>query len=128
LPPNGEVDRRALPAPTHARPEGLAAHVAPRTPTEEVIAAILSQALGIESVGVYDNFFELGGHSLLVTRVVSRVREAFGIELPLRVIFESPVLAEFASSIELEIQAGNELDAVPLASVSRDQPIPLSLS
>jgi amino acid adenylation domain-containing protein len=125
---NGKVDRRALPAPNHARPEGAAAYLAPRTPAEEVIAAIWSQALGIESVGVYDNFFELGGHSLLVNRVVSRVREAFGIELPLRVIFESPVLAEFASSIELEIQFGSEPDTFPLEPISRDQPIPLSLS
>jgi len=128
LSPNGKVDRRALPAPGQDRPEVEAAYVAPRTPAEEVIAAIWSQVLGVERVGVYDNFFELGGHSLLVTRVVSRVREAFGIELPLRVLFEAPVLAEFAGSIALGIQARSEHDAVPLAPVSRDQPIPLTLS
>ena len=128
LTPNGKVNRGALPAPDLDRPEVEAAYVAPRTQAEEVIAAIWSQALGIERVGVYDNFFELGGHSLLVTRVVSRVREAFGVELPMRVLFESPVLAEFAGSIAPEIQGGGELDTIPLAPISRDEPIPLTLS
>ncbi|MEP7339390.1 MAG: amino acid adenylation domain-containing protein, partial [Acidobacteriota bacterium] len=78
---NGKVDRRALPAPEQARPELNESFIAPRTPAERRLAGIWSQVLGLEQVGVEDNFFELGGHSLLATQVVSRVREAFGVEL-----------------------------------------------
>ena len=74
---NGKVDRRALPTPDGRRPELDEAFVACRTPTEELLAEIWGQVLGVERVGIYDNFFQLGGHSLLATQVVSRIREAF---------------------------------------------------
>ncbi|HEX2188234.1 MAG TPA: phosphopantetheine-binding protein, partial [Longimicrobiaceae bacterium] len=91
---NGKVDRRALPAPELASAEER--YVAPRTPTEEVLAGIWAEVLGIERVGVEESFFDLGGHSLLATRVVSRVRELFSVELPLRALFEGPTVAEMA--------------------------------
>jgi acyl carrier protein len=97
---NGKIDRRALPAPDKTRPELEAAFVAPRTPAEERLAAIYAEALGLERVGIRDHFFDLGGHSLLAMQVVSRVRQAFEIELPLRSLFETPTVAELAENIE----------------------------
>jgi acyl-coenzyme A synthetase/AMP-(fatty) acid ligase/acyl carrier protein len=92
--PNGKLARRALPAPEYAADADR--YVAPRTPEEEVLAGIWAELLHVERVGVHDSFFELGGHSLLVTRVVSRVRQVFGVEVPLRALFEGPTVAELA--------------------------------
>ncbi|MEG5038375.1 MULTISPECIES: amino acid adenylation domain-containing protein [unclassified Microcoleus] len=96
---NGKVDRRALPAPDEMRPELTGNFVAPRTNIEEVLAAIWAEVLKLEKVGIYDNFFELGGHSLLATQVISRVRQAFQVELPLHRLFESATVADFAVAI-----------------------------
>jgi SAM-dependent methyltransferase/acyl carrier protein len=97
---NGKVDRRALPAPEEMRPEGPEESAATRTGTEQAIADIWMQVLGLASVGVEDNFFDLGGHSLLATQVVSRIRSQFGLELPLRRLFESPTVAGLARAVE----------------------------
>ena len=99
LTPSGKVDRLAMPAPDTARPELEEVFVAPRSPIEEILAGIWTQLLELERVGVHDNFFELGGHSLLATRIISRLRDAFQIELPLRSLFEAPTVAELARDI-----------------------------
>jgi acyl-CoA synthetase (AMP-forming)/AMP-acid ligase II/acyl carrier protein len=98
LTPNGKIDRKALPAPDISRSE--VGFVPPRNPTEEGLAAIYADVLGLENVGIHDNFFELGGHSLLATRVISRLREAFQMELPLRSLFEKPTVALLSDRIE----------------------------
>ncbi|HEX8819889.1 MAG TPA: condensation domain-containing protein, partial [Archangium sp.] len=98
LTPSGKVDRKALPLPGVApRSEGF---VAPRTDTERRLAELWTRTLGVERVGVTDSFFELGGHSLLATQLVSRVRGTFGVELPLRAVFESPTLEALARRVE----------------------------
>lgn len=96
--PNGKVDRRALPAPEQTAsfvPETMA----PRTAEEEKIAEIWSDVLDIKPIGIEANFFELGGHSLLATRVVTRISETFGVNLPLRVLFDSPTVAGVAAQV-----------------------------
>jgi acyl carrier protein len=100
LTPNGKIDRQALPAPDQSRPDLAEAFIAPRTPVEETIAAIWSELLKVERVGMHDNFFELGGHSLLATQVIARIRAAFEVELELRALFESPTVAAIAGRIE----------------------------
>lgn len=93
---NGKVNRKALPEPEQTRRE----YVAPRTPSEQVLASIWADVLKVESVGVDDNFFELGGHSLIATRVISRINEAYPRAVTVRNMFEKPTLGELALLIE----------------------------
>ena len=113
LTPNGKVDRRALPAPSEARPELEGVYVAPRTELEEAVAGIWAEVLKVEQVGIHDNFFELGGHSLLVTQVVSRVRKSLQVELPLRSLFESPTVAELTETIKKAKDSGGAEHQAP---------------
>ncbi|MET0396317.1 MAG: non-ribosomal peptide synthase/polyketide synthase, partial [Longimicrobiaceae bacterium] len=126
LTPGGKLDRRALPAP---EPGGGTAHayVPPRTVAEELLAGIWAEVLKTERVGTGENFFELGGHSLLAAQVVSRVRQAFGVELPLRALFEAPTVAELAARIEA-LRAGGAAAAPPLERVPREGPLPVSFA
>ncbi|HEX8243326.1 MAG TPA: amino acid adenylation domain-containing protein [Longimicrobium sp.] len=98
---NGKVDRRALPAPEPVRLSG-AAQTEPRTETEQKLAAIWTEVLRLERVYAGDNFFDLGGHSLLATQLATRVREGFGVQLPLQRIFEAPVLSALAALVDAE--------------------------
>ncbi|HVG43628.1 MAG TPA: amino acid adenylation domain-containing protein, partial [Longimicrobium sp.] len=122
---SGKLDRRALPAPELASAEE--GYVAPRTPVEEVLAEIWAEMLRLERVGVTESFFELGGHSLLATRVVSRVRQVFGVELPLRALFEGPTVAELAGRVEEMRRAGLPV-LPPVVPVDRDRLLPLSFA
>jgi amino acid adenylation domain-containing protein len=108
LTPSGKVNRHALPASDVNRPQLETTYVPPRTRNEELLAAIWAEFLGIEGVGAYDNFFELGGHSLLAVRVVSRIRDVFQLELPLRDIFEAPTVAGLARLVEEARDRGEE--------------------
>lgn len=108
--PHGKLDRRALPVPEPSRPELETNYVYPRTPVEEILAGIWAGLLKVEKVGIHDNFFELGGHSLLATQVVSRVREAFQLDLPVRGLFEAPTVAELALRIEPSAPGTSELE------------------
>jgi amino acid adenylation domain-containing protein len=94
--PNGKIDRRALPPPV-GRPDLEQSFVAPRTPTEEVLADIWAEVLGVDRVGVHDDFFELGGHSLLATQMLSRIHELLAIEIPVSAIFDHPSIGALAA-------------------------------
>ncbi|MCQ9427427.1 amino acid adenylation domain-containing protein, partial [Pseudomonas sp. LJDD11] len=95
---NGKLDRRALPTPDASASQQV--YVAPRTELEQQVAAIWAQVLKIEQVGLSDNFFELGGHSLMATQMISQINAQLGIDLPLRLIFETPMLSEFSLALE----------------------------
>ncbi len=125
LSPTGKVDRRALPAP-EAPPESEG-RGAPRTPTEEVLAEVWAEVLGLARSGIHDDFFAHGGHSLLATRVVSRVRRAFGVDVPVRAVFEAPTPAALAERVE-RAAAGGAAAAPPLAAAAHDGPLPLSFA
>ncbi|HEU0301669.1 MAG TPA: beta-ketoacyl synthase N-terminal-like domain-containing protein [Longimicrobium sp.] len=89
----------------HARPELETEYHAPSTQSERVVAEMWQELLGIDRIGVHDDFFGLGGHSLLATQIVSRVRDSFGLELPLKSVFEAPTIASYAGLIEAAIMA-----------------------
>jgi amino acid adenylation domain-containing protein len=127
LTPNGKVDRRRLPAPDGA-PESGRSLVAARNATEERLLAIWKELLGVDRIGVEDDFFALGGHSLLATQAVSRVRQAFGVELPLRTFFAAPSVASVAAEISRLRLGGGEADVPPLVPVPRDGRLPLSFA
>jgi amino acid adenylation domain-containing protein len=97
--PNGKVDRKRLPAPDWTRAES-ASFVKPRTATEQQLAGIWSEILGVSRVGVHDDFFELGGHSLLAAQLVARVTESMQIGLPLRRLFDAPTIAGLAEHVD----------------------------
>jgi acyl carrier protein len=110
LTPNGKVDTLALPVP--ASPAAGVAHEPPRTPIEQAIADIWVGLLKVERVGLHDNFFTLGGHSLLAAQVVARLRSTFGLELPLRALFETPTVAGLAGRIEETVRLLEEVAAL----------------
>jgi acyl-coenzyme A synthetase/AMP-(fatty) acid ligase/acyl carrier protein len=106
---NGKINYQALPTLEEARRSMKRSIVAPRTPTEERLVKIWCQVLGLDSVSIDDNFFELGGHSLLATRVVTRARESFNVEFPLRVIFEEPTIAGQAVVVtQMQMEGGTD--------------------
>ena len=117
LTPNGKVDRAALEALPESRRAAGDAFRAPRTAVEQTLAGIWSELLGSERIGLDDDFFDLGGHSLLATQVVSRVRKALGVELPLRVFFQHPTVAELAGACG---DPGLDQEDVPLALLRGD--------
>jgi len=125
---NGKVDRRALPAPdTWASGNGPDGPPRPRTATEEILHHLWARLLGVETVRVTDDFFALGGHSLLATQLVSRIREAFGMELPLRTIFEDSTLGALAAHIE-SAHPDASRRAPPLRAEIRPSAVPLSFA
>jgi amino acid adenylation domain-containing protein len=128
LTPSGKVDRQALPAPDRVRPQLYEAFVAPHTPIEELLASIWMHVLGIETVGIHDNFFALGGHSLLAVQVMSRLRKAFQVDVPLRMLFDAPTVAGLARQVEGVRQAAQSPPVTALKPVPREGMVPLTIT
>jgi amino acid adenylation domain-containing protein len=100
LTPNGKLDRSALPLPEEIAQPGDGAIILPRTETEKTIAALWSEVLPLDEIGVYDDFFSAGGHSLLAGQVMNRLRDVFGLEIPMRCLFDDPTVAGLAAYVE----------------------------
>jgi SAM-dependent methyltransferase/acyl carrier protein len=125
---NGKVDKASLPPPDRFRPEFREAYIEARSDTEHRLAALWSRVLEVQTPSVHDHFFnDLGGHSLLATQLISRVRREFCVELPLRLIFEGPTIAELAVAIEAarsssaQAESMPQLSPDPLASLNVEQ-------
>lgn len=126
LMPNGKVDRKALPEPVGGN--STEDETALLTPVQELMSGIWARMLRLNAVGARGNFFDLGGHSLLATQLISRVREVFGVEMPLASLFEAPVLADFATKVEAALRDGGGTVILPIVRRSPDQPLVLSYS
>ena len=126
LTPSGKVDRRSLPAVDRSATSDGRSFTAPRTPAEKQVAAIWAEVLRVPRVGVDDSFFDLGGHSLLATRMVSRVRDAFRRDVPLRALFDHPTLGDFVGALEQVAApasaASARIAAIPRAAARRAVP------
>ncbi|MDX9976156.1 MAG: condensation domain-containing protein, partial [FCB group bacterium] len=120
---NGKVDRKALPSPDLRTAESTAL-AAPETDTEHRLAALFADVLGIDRVGVDESFFNLGGHSLLATQLASRARKTFGVDVPLRDIFELNTVRRISARIDSALV----VQAPPMLPVDRSAPLPLSFA
>ena len=128
LTPNGKADRRHLPLP-EIQSDGMEnMPYMTCSPIEEGLIEIWRGVLGQIHLGAHDNFFELGGHSLLATQVISRIREMFLVELPLRSLFEAPTIAGLAQCIEHSLREEQGIELSPLLPVPRDAALPLSFA
>jgi amino acid adenylation domain-containing protein len=126
---NGKVDRLALQQHTFGNNRSEAASIRARDPIEQGLLEIWRDVLGEQTIDIHRNFFAMGGHSLLATQVISRIREVFRVELPLRSMFESPTIAGVAELIRVEQHRGNAPSPLPpIVPVSRDGSLPLSFS
>ncbi len=125
--PNGKIDRLALAA-WDLGDQFVRSYAAPHTATEEILAGIWSDVLGVERVGVHDDFFELGGHSLLATQIMSRLRSTFHVELSLRTVFESTTIAALAAAVDRARENDAVVQAPQLVPVARTGPLPASFA
>ncbi|MCM3338072.1 non-ribosomal peptide synthase/polyketide synthase [Paenibacillus sp. MER TA 81-3] len=119
---NGKVDRKALPAPDYSSDQ--AEHEL-LTPIQELLVSLWSQVLGVSHVRITDDFFLLGGHSLMATQLISRIREVFKVDLPLRAIFDYPTIEQFSVQVEAARKQG-VASAEPMVPVVRPETLPLS--
>ncbi|WP_043410472.1 non-ribosomal peptide synthetase, partial [Archangium violaceum] len=125
---NAKVDRKALPAPDGSPHLRAHPYTAPATSTEEQLAALWTQVLRVPQVGRDDDFFSLGGHSLLATQVMARLSATFGVELPLRTLFEAPTLRSFAARLDAASESRGPAQRPPLVPAPRSGPLPLSFA
>jgi len=125
---HGKIDRQALPEPAEIAANAEGDSVLARGQVEELLTGIWAQALGLERVGIFDNFFALGGHSLKAARIISRVRDAFRIEIPMRALFQHPTVAGLAEVVGTELRNGQNLSLPPLERAARDGDLAMSFA
>ncbi len=121
---SGKVDRLSLPKPADLRED----HVAPRNLTEEIVAGLLAEMLKVDDISISDDFFELGGHSLLIPQVTARLNEMFGVDLPLRALFDNSRVGELAAAIESLRPAGRVVTEIPIVPIERNGELPLTFA
>ena len=126
LTPNGKIDRQKLPQPNQQQP--TSDFIAARSPIEEVLSGIWAQVLGLEQVSIHDDFFELGGHSLLATQVISQLRAALQVEIPLRSLFAHPTIAVLAAQVACAQRENHSPQPDAIQPVPRDRLLPLSFA
>ncbi|HEX8128485.1 MAG TPA: amino acid adenylation domain-containing protein [Pyrinomonadaceae bacterium] len=127
LTPNGKIDRAALPDPDSFGAGEEEERTSARSGIEEIVAGVWAQVLGINTVGMHDSFFDVGGHSLLATQVVSRLREALGVGLEVRSLFENPTVAELSEAVATALRGGEQVEMEPVRRANRKrQPLVLS--
>ncbi|HEU5130478.1 MAG TPA: condensation domain-containing protein, partial [Pyrinomonadaceae bacterium] len=128
LTPSGKVDGKSLPAPAQVNSEQIVVQNSAHTPTAELLAGIWAELLGLAHVNLHDNFFDIGGHSLLATRVTSRIRDTFGLEVPLRRLFEMPTVFELAAHIDTQLNGDRNVVQPPIQRLAPGHTRPLSFA
>lgn len=126
--PSGKLDRKSLPPVDRESLLAGTGYVAPRGPVEEIVAGVWADILGLMRVGIYENFFEVGGTSLLAVQVVTRLRSALEVELPLRNVFEWPTVEGLAGAVERILHSEGKPVVTQLAPVSRETSLPPSFA
>ncbi len=126
LTPNGKLDRAALPLPAPDRSLIDSSFVAPVSQIQILLADIWADLLKLDRVGLLDNFFDLGGHSLLATQLISRVRDAFSVDLPLRRLLEEPSLHQMAAAVQQALSTGAAVSLPRITRADHSGPLPLS--
>lgn len=122
---NGKLDRQALPRPERETVQPVGEFVRPQTETEKALALIWSEMLKAENVGIHDDFFDLGGHSLLAIRVVSRIRDVFGVDITFQTLFQNPTIAQLSKVI---VAAKGSVAAQSIEPRKASGPAPLSFA
>ena len=125
---NGKIDRRALPSPEQSASD-LDSYIAPRNAFEEEVIRIWSEVLMVEPIGAHDNFFDLGGHSLLAIQLISKLRQNFKVDIPLRTLFEEPTPAQISVALQTALRNDDFMVvAPPITPAPRNQSLPLSFA
>jgi amino acid adenylation domain-containing protein len=125
---NGKLDRSVLPPPGHERPGMSQPYVPARSEVEKELVRIWEEVLDVAPIGTHDNFFDLGGHSLLASGFLSRLHDAFNVELPLRTVFDIPTVAGLAECVETAARVRQSPRVPVVVPVPRREDLPLSFS
>lgn len=108
----GKIDKKSLPLPELFHSSEKSSYFPPKNATEEILAGIFADVLKVKEVSIIDNFFELGGHSLLATQFISRLRQLYGIDVPLRALFEYPTVATISTVVSEKLQERQKFEAI----------------